>query len=522
MTDPKNLHSVVDRDETIPGALLMYANYASVDETHLAQDRMERWLDANWEWADRPAVAVKSVQQEVYFGIHVAGLPSEADEKDIEHFFSQFGQLHAFPKVRLLENKDGEAFVNFISLESANQSIQSSMDRTLIYDNSLLTANAGRNMPRPAPPSTATSLFKRKTQLCKYWNNGKCYQGSTCSFAHGENELASKYSPGSQDGVNTSAFNPAPVYLGQQQKLPEQETEYTYRADALPRSRQPDVQGVQPSAYMYNANAGLPGPYHPGQHQHESRLQGAEGFNMGGYSHGFGSGFSHMQPAASFGYDSGNFSKMPLRQNSIQPNFAGSQQLNAHSHHHLQRGASGDDDLETEKMMQMLLGDEGEDAEPNGSENMPYHAGNSANHTQLSLASTILDNPQNDFMLVQSWLQEVMAEDSGLIQVAAKFKEEAVDVEALAEFSDEELKNYGIFKVGWRKKLMKRAREEQRTRGSNISMPDCCICMKDGSANQAFVPCGHVCVCGDCVGSLSQDCPMCQTPIQSTLKLWFA
>jgi len=91
MTDPKNLHSVIDRDQTIPGALLMYANYASVDETHLAQDRMERWLDANWEWADRPAVAVKSEQQEIYFGIHVAGLPSEADEKDIEHFFSQFG-----------------------------------------------------------------------------------------------------------------------------------------------------------------------------------------------------------------------------------------------------------------------------------------------------------------------------------------------------------------------------------------------------------------------------------------------
>ena len=92
-SQPKNLHLVVDRDETIPGALLMYANYASVDETLRAQQRLEHWLDHNWEWNNRPLVAVKSAQQEVYFGMHVSGLPGDATTSDVEVFFSQFGSF---------------------------------------------------------------------------------------------------------------------------------------------------------------------------------------------------------------------------------------------------------------------------------------------------------------------------------------------------------------------------------------------------------------------------------------------
>jgi len=48
------------------------------------------------------------------------------------------GQLHAFPKVRLLENKDGEAFVNFISLESANQSIQVRTSEHLLSETTII------------------------------------------------------------------------------------------------------------------------------------------------------------------------------------------------------------------------------------------------------------------------------------------------------------------------------------------------------------------------------------------------
>ena len=35
-----------------------------------------------------------------------------------------------------------------------------------------------------------------------------------------------------------------------------------------------------------------------------------------------------------------------------------------------------------------------------------------------------------------------------------------------------------------------------------------CVCVLYLGACVDQVPCGHVCVCGDCVGSLSRDCPM--------------
>ena len=36
-TQPKNVHSVLDKDDCGLGALLMYANYASVEDTQRAQ-----------------------------------------------------------------------------------------------------------------------------------------------------------------------------------------------------------------------------------------------------------------------------------------------------------------------------------------------------------------------------------------------------------------------------------------------------------------------------------------------------
>ncbi len=53
------------------------------------------------------------------------------------------GTLHPFSKVHLLANKVGEAFVNFIDLESAELAIDASKNRTLTYGNSILIANAG-------------------------------------------------------------------------------------------------------------------------------------------------------------------------------------------------------------------------------------------------------------------------------------------------------------------------------------------------------------------------------------------
>ena len=49
----------------------------------------------------------------------------------------------------------------------------------------------------------------------------------------------------------------------------------------------------------------------------------------------------------------------------------------------------------------------------------------------------------------------------------------------LQELSENELIHYGVSKVGWRKKLMSRARDEHRRRHiTTAKMPDCCICLE--------------------------------------------
>jgi hypothetical protein len=85
---PTNLHSKMDDDQTIPGALLMYVNYATVDETLRAKQLLEDWLEHKSEWSNRPVVARK-----ICFRMHVSGLPGDATTSAVESFFSQFGSF---------------------------------------------------------------------------------------------------------------------------------------------------------------------------------------------------------------------------------------------------------------------------------------------------------------------------------------------------------------------------------------------------------------------------------------------
>lgn len=47
---------------------------------------------------------------------------------------------------------------------------------------------------------------------------------------------------------------------------------------------------------------------------------------------------------------------------------------------------------------------------------------------------------------------------------------------------------------------------------------ECCICL-DEQKSHAFVPCGHMAVCGQCARGLTQ-CPMCRRAIESTIRVF--
>jgi hypothetical protein len=48
---------------------------------------------------------------------------------------------------------------------------------------------------------------------------------------------------------------------------------------------------------------------------------------------------------------------------------------------------------------------------------------------------------------------------------------------------------------------------------------ECVVCL-DNERAYAIVPCGHLCVCGGCVGRV-KECPICRGRIQSILKIYF-
>eukprot|EP00802_Teleaulax_amphioxeia_P002449 Tamp_02451.p1 GENE.Tamp_02451~~Tamp_02451.p1 ORF type:complete len:610 (-),score=131.87 Tamp_02451:2458-4287(-) len=481
-SQPKNLHSVQDRDESVPGALLMYANYASIDETWRAKQRLEQWLDANWEWANRPTVAIKAAQQELYFGIHVSGLPPGADASEVESFFARFGDLHPYPRVHILANKDGEAFVNFVDLRAAELAIEASRNSTLCFGHSILHANAGRNMERPANPPGFNNRFKHKTQLCRYWEAGNCFQGARCSFAHGAHELADSNSSSPQYSN----------YSSPQQNL-SQDSNFDAQGALQPRfleqnSGVPQGMGHKPntqpgSSTFGNASQGLHG------------LDSRSGFSFGGYPD---MGNSNPQMHR---FSSSQFPSSQLSTNS-QPPFGGSRG-------DLQDPGEDDVDESSNVMMRMLLGDD------------DHTAGTGQNN----VANMMIGSPPNaDLLLVLEWIREAMPGKEGEL-VAEKFRSEAVDVEALAAFTEEEMKEYGVTKHGPRKKLLQRStkllEERKSSAARKIVVPECTVCMEQ-QVTHAMVPCGHMILCEKC--AMNHDmkvCPICTQKIDIKLKIWF-
>ena len=158
------------------------------------QQRIENWLDSKWEFDCRPLVKIKFRPEANYYGIHVRGLPLDAAVQDVERFFLQFGALHPSPKVHILPSKDGEAYVNFVQLAAAERVLNASCHRSLWFEGAVLIANAGRNMDQPQPSTVPAGKGAYKTRLCRYHEEGRCFDGAACNFAHGEHELSTGFS----------------------------------------------------------------------------------------------------------------------------------------------------------------------------------------------------------------------------------------------------------------------------------------------------------------------------------------
>ena len=61
--------------------------------------------------------------------------------------------------------------------------------------------------------------------------------------------------------------------------------------------------------------------------------------------------------------------------------------------------------------------------------------------------------------------------------------------------------------------------KEEEKKNIYIVDTECSICM-DENSDQVFIPCGHVCVCKNCVAeSKLKECPICRADIKKVLPL---
>ena len=52
-----------------------------------------------------------------------------------------------------------------------------------------------------------------------------------------------------------------------------------------------------------------------------------------------------------------------------------------------------------------------------------------------------------------------------------------------------------------------------------IESLECCVCLSD-TKNILLQPCNHLCVCESCKPNVGDECPICRTIIQSTIKVY--
>jgi hypothetical protein len=75
----------------------------------------------------------------------------------------------------------------------------------------------------------------------------------------------------------------------------------------------------------------------------------------------------------------------------------------------------------------------------------------------------------NDLKLVQEWITQLPEIDETTKQrMCTVFQEDLVDVEALVELTVDDLLRLGVSKIGWQKKLLRKAKQEMVLRGTVV------------------------------------------------------
>jgi hypothetical protein len=131
-----------------------------------------------------------------------------------------------------------------------------------------------------------------------------------------------------------------------------------------------------------------------------------------------------------------------------------------------------------------------------------------------------------------------LAERLAREEVARSANESESLANALEEHIKEEVKSIEESKQTLRKRqrslkdLMDCLPPSQRARivGEDIHVADTtatdCVVCHNAASIRAVVPCGHQCLCDDCavtlsgLGESSRLCPLCRTPLESTLKIY--
>ena len=66
-------------------------------------------------------------------------------------------------------------------------------------------------------------------------------------------------------------------------------------------------------------------------------------------------------------------------------------------------------------------------------------------------------------------------------------------------------------------------RSEHVATASSAQQTSACVVCLSGDSTHALVPCGHVCVCGTCLGAVvgrERRCPMCRATVDSSMRVY--
>merc|ERR1712054_397569 len=63
---------------------------------------------------------------------------------------------------------------------------------------------------------------------------------------------------------------------------------------------------------------------------------------------------------------------------------------------------------------------------------------------------------------------------------------------------------------------------QREERPASAVVAECCVCM-DCPATMCLVPCGHMCLCSECVGPVQEmaECPKCRAQIETVVRVYY-